>query len=168
RRRRARLPRARPLRCACSSRALKSQEIFREVGVLTALRNLRSSARKRGPRAADCGLWAPSISAFTRVFDALCAGVSGSLTGSAFTGSALWLVSSAVTTEINATECLAAAGLPASEVKAWLQAEPGETTDFPSDREEFSEYWRTSARLLGGLPRKGPPNPREQDAAPQV
>ena len=31
----------------------------------------------RGPRAAECGPWIPSISAFTRVFDALCAGMSG-------------------------------------------------------------------------------------------
>src|SRR5437899_9581197 len=31
----------------------------------------------RGPRAAECGPWIPSISALTRVFDALCAGMSG-------------------------------------------------------------------------------------------
>src|SRR5215467_8651766 len=92
-------------------------------------------------------------------------GVSGSLTGSPFTGSALWLVSSAVTTEINSTECLAAAGLPAGEVKAWLQAEPGETTDFPADRERFSEYWRTSARLLGRLSPKARRNASEHAAA---
>jgi len=74
-------------------------------------------------------------------------------------------VSSAVTTEINASECLAAAGLPAGEVKAWLQAEPGETTDFPADRERFSGYWRTSARLLGRLPQKARRNANEQAAA---
>jgi cytochrome c5 len=34
--------------------------------------NIRSSPQKRGPR-----FWIPSISAFTRVFDALCAGLSG-------------------------------------------------------------------------------------------
>src|SRR5215471_12974136 len=34
---------------------------------------IRSSPRKRGPRA----VWIPAISAFTRVFDALCAGMSG-------------------------------------------------------------------------------------------
>src|SRR5262249_61734461 len=30
--------------------------------------------RKRGPRATGCSPWLPAISAFTRVFDALCAG----------------------------------------------------------------------------------------------
>src|SRR5262249_374760 len=42
-------------------------------------RNLRSSPRKRGPRSRVVSrrLWIPSISAFTRVFDALCAGMSG-------------------------------------------------------------------------------------------
>src|SRR5215472_629424 len=44
-------------------------------GVLVAC--IRSSPRKRGPRAADRGPWIPAISAFTRVFDALCAGMSG-------------------------------------------------------------------------------------------
>src|SRR5215510_10351958 len=39
----------------------------------------RSSPRKRGPRLMDCGPWIPAISAFTRVFDALCAGMSGIL-----------------------------------------------------------------------------------------
>ena len=58
------------------------------------------------------------------------------------------------TRETDAGEGLAAAGLPAGEVKAWLQAEPGETIDFPADREKFSAYWRTSARLLGRLPLK--------------
>jgi ABC transporter substrate binding protein len=38
---------------------------------------LRSSPRKRGPRATECGPWIPSISASTRVFDALCAGMNG-------------------------------------------------------------------------------------------
>src|SRR5215475_5676099 len=41
------------------------------------MHSLRSSPRKRGPRATDRGPWMPSISAFTRVFDALCAGMSG-------------------------------------------------------------------------------------------
>jgi hypothetical protein len=39
-------------------------------------------ARKRAyggnPGATDCGLWTPATSAVTRVFNALCAGVSGS------------------------------------------------------------------------------------------
>jgi putative tryptophan/tyrosine transport system substrate-binding protein len=38
---------------------------------------LRSSPRKRGPRATERGSWIPSISASTRVFDALCAGMNG-------------------------------------------------------------------------------------------
>jgi len=67
--------------------------------------------------------------------------------------------------ESDASECLAAAGFPASEVKAWLQAEPGETTDFPADREKFSEYWRISARLLGRLPLKPRRNASEDAAA---
>ena len=53
-----------------------------------------------------------------------------------------------------AVECLAAAGLPAREVRDWLQAEPGETTDFPNDRKKFSAYWQKSSRLLGRLPGK--------------
>src|SRR5262245_16064618 len=36
--------------------------------------NIRSSPRKRGPSFS----WIPAISAFTRVFDALCAGMNGS------------------------------------------------------------------------------------------
>ena len=69
------------------------------------------------------------------------------------------------TRETDAGEGLAAAGLPAGEVKAWLQAEPGETTDFPADREKFSGYWRTSARLLGRLPLKPRRNANEHAAA---
>src|SRR5262245_37751920 len=38
---------------------------------------VRSSPRKRGPRATERGLWIPSISASTRVYDALCAGMNG-------------------------------------------------------------------------------------------
>jgi ABC transporter substrate binding protein len=38
---------------------------------------LRSSPRKREPRATERGPWIPSISAFTRVFDAPCAGMNG-------------------------------------------------------------------------------------------
>jgi ABC-type uncharacterized transport system substrate-binding protein len=52
----------------------------------------------RGPRAAECGPWIHSISAFTRVFDALCAGMSGVgrrefialLVGAAAAPSLLW------------------------------------------------------------------------------
>src|SRR5262245_44825750 len=39
---------------------------------------VRSSPRKRGSSVTDCGPWIPAISAFTRVFDALCAGMNGS------------------------------------------------------------------------------------------
>ena len=41
-----------------------------------------------------------------------------------------------------AVECLVTAGLPAKDVRDWLQAEPGETTDFPADRRKFSAYWQ--------------------------
>jgi thioesterase DpgC len=58
------------------------------------------------------------------------------------------------TTDAAAVEYLAAAGLPAREVRDWLQAEPGETTDFPNDRKRFSAYWQKSSRLLGRLPSK--------------
>ena len=40
-------------------------------------------------------------------------------------------------TDATAVECLAAAGLPAGDVRDWLQAEPGGTTDFPADRREI-------------------------------
>jgi thioesterase DpgC len=85
----------------------------------------------------------------------------------AFAGPAIWLVSRAVTTAyaIDATDCLAAAGLPAGDVKTWLAAEPGETTDFPADRETFSGYWQRSARLLGRLPPKPRRNASEHAAA---
>ena len=36
-----------------------------------------------------------------------------------------------------AVECLVTARLPAKDVRDWLQAEPGETTDFPADRRKF-------------------------------
>jgi (3,5-dihydroxyphenyl)acetyl-CoA 1,2-dioxygenase len=66
---------------------------------------------------------------------------------------------------INATDCLAAAGLPAADVDAWLRTEPGEATDFAADREKFSAYWQISARLLGRLPQKPRRNAREDAAA---
>ena len=47
-----------------------------------------------------------------------------------------------------AVECLVTAGLPAKDVRDWLQAEPGETTDFPADRRKFSAYWQKGSRLL--------------------
>ncbi|HEY6702873.1 MAG TPA: enoyl-CoA hydratase/isomerase family protein [Xanthobacteraceae bacterium] len=66
---------------------------------------------------------------------------------------------------IDATDCLAAAGLPAADVDAWLRTEPGEATDFAADREKFSAYWQISARLLGRLPQKPRRNAREDAAA---
>ena len=66
---------------------------------------------------------------------------------------------------IDATDCLAAAGLPAADVDAWLRTEPGEATDFAADREKFSAYWQISARLLGRLPQKPRHNAREDAAA---
>jgi (3,5-dihydroxyphenyl)acetyl-CoA 1,2-dioxygenase len=65
-------------------------------------------------------------------------------------------------------ECLAAAGLPAGDIRDWLQAEPGETTDFPADRRKFSGYWQKSARLVGRLPHKPRRNEKEQAAAAVV
>jgi thioesterase DpgC len=62
-------------------------------------------------------------------------------------------------------DALAAAGFAAGEVRDWLQAEPGETTDFPADRRTFSSYWQKSARLLGRLPLKARREAREQVAA---
>src|SRR5215475_2067180 len=68
-------------------------------------------------------------------------------------------------TDATAVERLVAAGLPAPEVRDWLQAEPGETTDCPADRKKFSSYWEKSARLLGRLPRKARRKEAEQAAA---
>jgi (3,5-dihydroxyphenyl)acetyl-CoA 1,2-dioxygenase len=66
---------------------------------------------------------------------------------------------------IDAPDGLAAAGLPPGDVEAWLRAEPGQTADFPADREKFSAYWRASARLLGRLPHKPRRAAREHAAA---
>ncbi len=62
--------------------------------------------------------------------------------------------------DTTAVERLVAAGLASAEARDWLQAEPGETTDFPADRRKFSDYWQKSARLLGQLP----PKPRRNAA----
>ena len=67
--------------------------------------------------------------------------------------------------DATAVERLAAAGLPGAGIREWLQAEPGETTDFPADRKKFSSYWEKSARLLGRLPRKARRKEAEQAAA---
>ena len=64
-----------------------------------------------------------------------------------------------------AVECLVTAGLPAKDVRDWLQAEPGETTDFPADRRKFSAYWQKGSRLLGRLPPKPRRNEGEGAAA---
>ena len=72
---------------------------------------------------------------------------------------------SARETDASAVERLAAAGFAPGDVRDWLQAEPGETTDFPADRKKFSGYWQKSARLLGRLPPKARRNEREQAAA---
>ncbi|HET7256170.1 MAG TPA: enoyl-CoA hydratase/isomerase family protein [Xanthobacteraceae bacterium] len=68
-------------------------------------------------------------------------------------------------TDASAVECLATAGLPAGDVRDWLQAEPGETTDFPADRRKFSAYWQKASRLLGRLPHKPRRNAVEHAAA---
>src|SRR5262245_30909883 len=64
--------------------------------------------------------------------------------------------------DATAVERLAAAGLPAAGIREWLQAEPGETTDFPADRRKFSNYWQKSSRLVGQLPAKPRRNEGEQ------
>jgi len=68
-------------------------------------------------------------------------------------------------TDATAVERLVAAGLPAPEVRDWLQAEPGETTDFPADRKKFGSYWEKSTLLIGRLPRKAGRKEAEQAAA---
>jgi thioesterase DpgC len=77
----------------------------------------------------------------------------------------LWLVSLAVTTAIDRTDCLAAAGLAAADVESWLGAEPRELTDFSADCATFADFWRRSARLLGRLPDKPRRNAGEHAAA---
>lgn len=74
-------------------------------------------------------------------------------------------VMTARTTDATAVECLAAAGLPVGDIRDWLQAEPGETTDFPADRRKFSVYWQKSSRLVGRLPPKPRRNDSERTAA---
>jgi (3,5-dihydroxyphenyl)acetyl-CoA 1,2-dioxygenase len=67
--------------------------------------------------------------------------------------------------DATAVERLATAGLPGAGIREWLQAEPGETTDFPADRLKFSNYWQKSSRLVGQLPPKPRRNEGEQAAA---
>jgi thioesterase DpgC len=68
-------------------------------------------------------------------------------------------------TDATAVERLAGAGLPAGEVREWLLARPGETTDYANDREKFAGYWQKAARLIGRLPPKPRRNDGEQAAA---
>jgi (3,5-dihydroxyphenyl)acetyl-CoA 1,2-dioxygenase len=70
--------------------------------------------------------------------------------------------------DATAVERLAAAGLPGAGIREWLQAEPGETTDFPADRRKFSDYWQKASRLVGRLPPKPRRNEGEQAAAATV
>jgi (3,5-dihydroxyphenyl)acetyl-CoA 1,2-dioxygenase len=70
--------------------------------------------------------------------------------------------------DATAVERLAAAGLPGAGIREWLQAEPGETTDFPADRRKFSNYWQNASRLVGQLPAKPRRNEGEQAAAAVV
>lgn len=72
---------------------------------------------------------------------------------------------SARASDAAAVERLAAAGLPGAGIREWLQAEPGETTDFPADRRKFSNYWQKSSRLIGRLPPKPRRTEGEQAAA---
>jgi (3,5-dihydroxyphenyl)acetyl-CoA 1,2-dioxygenase len=64
-----------------------------------------------------------------------------------------------------AAECLAAAGLPGSELSSWLKEEPDATGDFSADRQKFSDFWARSTRLLGRLPGKPRRGEHEQAAA---
>src|SRR5262245_1262467 len=72
------------------------------------------------------------------------------------------------TSDAAAVERLAAAGLPGAGIREWLQAEPGETTDFPADRRKFSNYWQKASRLVGQLAAKPRRNEDEQAAAAVV
>jgi (3,5-dihydroxyphenyl)acetyl-CoA 1,2-dioxygenase len=72
---------------------------------------------------------------------------------------------SASESDTTAVERLAAAGLPAGEVRDWLQSLPRETGDFAADRKTFSAYWGKAARLLGRLPARSRRNAGEQAAA---
>ena len=65
-------------------------------------------------------------------------------------------------------KCLTAAGLGAGEVQDWLSTEPGELTDFASDRGRFSHYWQKTARLVARLPIKPKRNEAEQEAAAKL
>jgi thioesterase DpgC len=65
-------------------------------------------------------------------------------------------------------EHLKAAGLTAKDVRTWQQAEPGETTDFPTDRKSFSNYWRSGSRLLGQLPPPAKRSDAERNAAKAI
>jgi thioesterase DpgC len=74
----------------------------------------------------------------------------------------------AVETDAATVDRLTAAGLPATDAKEWLQAEPVETTDFPADCRRYSEFWQRSARLVARLPRKARRNDTEQAAAATI
>jgi thioesterase DpgC len=67
--------------------------------------------------------------------------------------------------ETDTTDCLVAAGVALGDVKAWLQAEPGEAIEFSADRTKFSEYWARLARLFGRLPQKPRRSASEHAAA---
>jgi thioesterase DpgC len=75
---------------------------------------------------------------------------------------------SAPQSDASIVKCLTAAGLPAGEVQDWLQADPGEPTDFAADRGRFSSYWQKSARLMARLPAKPKRNEAEQTAASTI
>jgi thioesterase DpgC len=66
---------------------------------------------------------------------------------------------------LSAAVDLAAAGLPADEVRAWRAAQPGEATDFAADCRMFSDYWQRTARLLARLPQPGQRRDHEREAA---
>src|SRR5262249_52938359 len=70
--------------------------------------------------------------------------------------------------DTSVAKCLTEAGLASGEVQDWLQAEPGEPTDFAADRARFSSYWQKAAHLVARLPVKPKRNQAEQKAASAI
>ena len=62
-------------------------------------------------------------------------------------------VSRAMTENPSPESLLAAAGLPAQEVRDWLRARPGAMTSFEEDRARFAPFFARGAALLERLQR---------------
>ncbi len=63
---------------------------------------------------------------------------------------------------------LEAAGMPPSEIAAWLAREKTETGGFAEDGEAYSSFWVLSQELLARLPRNAARGPAEMRAAEMV